>query len=75
MATMLDVLTIEADEESFVIVLQHGHIEVTWKRSIDITWYIEYSHFHGSEFGFKPTMVNFKAALWNVSIAIFQGIL
>ena len=31
---MLDELTIEADEESFVIVLQHGGNDVTCKRSI-----------------------------------------
>ena len=28
-------LTIEANEESFVIVLQHGSNDVTYKRSID----------------------------------------
>ena len=33
-AAMLDELTIEADEESFVIVLQHGGNDVTYKRSI-----------------------------------------
>ena len=32
---MLDELTIEADEESFVIILQHGSSDVTWKRSVD----------------------------------------
>ena len=32
---MLDELTIEANEESFVIVLQLGGSDVTWKRSID----------------------------------------
>ena len=32
---MLDELTIEANEESFVIVLQHGGNDVTCKRSID----------------------------------------
>ena len=32
---MLDELTIEANEESFVIVLQHGGNDVTSKRSID----------------------------------------
>ena len=32
---MLDELTIEANEESFVIVLQHGGNDVTWKRPID----------------------------------------
>ena len=31
---MLDELTVEANEESFVIVLQHGGNDVTWKRSI-----------------------------------------
>ena len=31
---MLDELTIEADEESFVIVLQHGGNDVTCKRAI-----------------------------------------
>ena len=34
MAAMLDELTIEADEESFVIVHQHGGNDVTCKRSI-----------------------------------------
>ena len=33
-AAMLDELTIEANEESFVIVLQHGGNDVPWKRSI-----------------------------------------
>ena len=33
-AAMLDELTIEADEESFVIVLQHGGNDVTCERSI-----------------------------------------
>ena len=33
-AAMLVELTIEADEESFVIVLQHGDNDVTCKRSI-----------------------------------------
>ena len=33
-AAMLDELTIETDEESFVIVLQHGGNEVTCKRYI-----------------------------------------
>ena len=33
-AAMLDELTIEANEESFVILLQHGGNDVTWKRSI-----------------------------------------
>ena len=33
-AAMLDELTIEADEESFVIVLQHGSNDVTCKRYI-----------------------------------------
>ena len=32
---MLDELTTEANEESFVIVLQHGGNDVTCKRSID----------------------------------------
>ena len=32
---MLVELTIEANEESFVIVLQHGGNDVTWKRPID----------------------------------------
>ena len=32
-AAILDELTIEANEESFVIVLQHGGNDVTWKRS------------------------------------------
>ena len=32
-AAMLDEQTIEADEESFVIVLQHGGNDVTCKRS------------------------------------------
>ena len=32
---MLDELTIEANEKSFVIVLQHGGNDVTCKRSID----------------------------------------
>ena len=32
---MLDELTIEANEESFVTVLQHGGNDVTYKRSID----------------------------------------
>ena len=31
----MDELTIEANEESFVIVLQHGGNDVTCKRSID----------------------------------------
>ena len=31
-AAMLDELTIEPNEESFVIVLQHGGSDVTWKR-------------------------------------------
>ena len=35
MATMLDELTIGTNEESFVIVLQHGGNDVTCKRSID----------------------------------------
>ena len=30
---MLEELTIEANEESFVIVLQHGGNDVTWKQS------------------------------------------
>ena len=34
-AAMLVELTIEANEESFVIVLQHGGNDVTCKRSID----------------------------------------
>ena len=34
MVAMLGELTIEANEESFVIVLQHGGNVVTWKRSI-----------------------------------------
>ena len=34
MAAMLDERTIEANEESFVIVLQHGGNDVTCKRSI-----------------------------------------
>ena len=34
MATMLDELTIESDEEHFVIVLQHGGNDVTSKQSI-----------------------------------------
>ena len=33
-AAMLDELTIEANEESFLVVLQHGGNDVTWKRSI-----------------------------------------
>ena len=33
-AAMLDELTIEANEESFIVVLQHGGNNVTWKRSI-----------------------------------------
>ena len=33
-AAMLDELTIEANEESFVIVLQHGGNDVTCERSI-----------------------------------------
>ena len=33
-AAMLDELTIEANEESFVIVLQHGGNDVTCKRSM-----------------------------------------
>ena len=32
-AAMLDELTIEANEESFVIVLQHGGNDVIWNRS------------------------------------------
>ena len=32
MAAMLDELTIEANEESFVIVLQHGGNDIMWKR-------------------------------------------
>ena len=35
-AAMLLELTIEADEESFVIVLQHGSNDVTCKRSIGL---------------------------------------
>ena len=35
-AAMLDELTIEASEESFVIVFQHGGNDVTWKQSIVI---------------------------------------
>ena len=31
---MLDELTIEANEQSFVIILQHSGNDVTWKRSI-----------------------------------------
>ena len=34
MAAMLDELTIEADEESFVIILQHGTNDITWKQPI-----------------------------------------
>ena len=34
MAAMLDELTIEANEESFVIVLHHGGNDITWKWSI-----------------------------------------
>ena len=37
-AAMLVELTIEANEESFVIVLQHGGNDVTWKRSISIIY-------------------------------------
>ena len=33
---MLDELTIEANEESFVIALHHGGNDVTWKRSIPL---------------------------------------
>ena len=35
-AAMLDELTIEANEESFVIVLQHGGNDITCKRSMVI---------------------------------------
>ena len=31
MTKMLDELTIEANEESLVVVLQHGGNDVTWK--------------------------------------------
>ena len=34
MAAMLDELTIEANEESFVIILQHGGNDVTLKQPI-----------------------------------------
>ena len=35
---MLDELAAEANEESFVIVLQHGINDVTWKRYINEPW-------------------------------------
>ena len=34
-AAMLDELTIEANEESFIVVLQHGGNDITWKQYID----------------------------------------
>ena len=34
MVAMLDKVKIQANEESFVIVLQHGSNDVTWKQSI-----------------------------------------
>ena len=45
MVVMLDELTIEANEESFVIVLQHGGNDVTWKLSIDHSSVILFVYF------------------------------
>ena len=42
-AAMLDGLTIEAKEESFVIVLQHGGNDVTCKRSISYFYHMYYT--------------------------------
>ena len=38
-AIMLDELTTEANEESFVIILQHGGNDITWKWSIVWFWF------------------------------------
>ena len=45
MTKMLDELTIEANEESLVVVLQHGGNDVTWKRCIDHSSVILFVYF------------------------------
>ena len=68
---MLDELTTEANEQSFVIVLQHGGNDVTYKRSVALLCYLKKMH-SNLQTAFEVVDQRFRICFKYLGIEVFR---